>query len=274
MYRQAPAIATPIFSGRTKSSRCRRSGSTRPGRLDRKPQRSASALHIDRVVVVHPSPYGADNACTVDAVRAMGARARGVAVIDDATTDAELDDMHHAGIRGVRVNLRRRAKAIPPAPDAASYASRRARRAARLARADLHQSRRSGAAARRHHGTADAAGGRPFRAGAGRARHQPAGLCRILSLLRSGKVYIKISAAYRISEAPGYADAAPIARAMIEANPERVVWGTDWPHPGVSTGRARSERGRAVPAGRRWRGAQPARWLDQRTRRNCEDPGR
>ena len=43
------------------------------------------ALHIDRVVIVHPSPYGTDNACTVDAVRRLGARARGVAVIDDAT---------------------------------------------------------------------------------------------------------------------------------------------------------------------------------------------
>jgi len=51
------------------------------------------ALHIDRAVVVHPSPYGADNTCTVDAVRKLGARARGVAVIDDATTDAMLDDM-------------------------------------------------------------------------------------------------------------------------------------------------------------------------------------
>ena len=63
------------------------------------------ALHIDRVVVVHPSPYGADNACTVDAVRRMGNRARGVAVIDDNTSDRELADMHAAGIRGVRVNL-------------------------------------------------------------------------------------------------------------------------------------------------------------------------
>lgn len=63
------------------------------------------AIHIDRVVVVHPSPYGADNAVTVDAVRKMGSRARGVAVIDDTTTDAELDDMHDAGIRGVRVNM-------------------------------------------------------------------------------------------------------------------------------------------------------------------------
>ena len=52
--------------------------------------------------------------------------------------------------------------------------------------------------------------------------------------MRSGRVYVKISAAYRISQEPDYADAAPIARAMIDANPERVVWGTDWPHPGAA----------------------------------------
>jgi predicted TIM-barrel fold metal-dependent hydrolase len=58
------------------------------------------------------------------------------------------------------------------------------------------------------------------------------GLAELLALLRTGKVYVKVSATYRISQLPGYPDAAPIARAMIEANPDRIVWGTDWPHPG------------------------------------------
>ncbi|HET7383099.1 MAG TPA: amidohydrolase family protein, partial [Pseudolabrys sp.] len=62
-------------------------------------------LHVDRVVVVHPSPYGADNSCTVDAVRKLGRRARGIAVIDDTINDRILADMHASGIRGVRVNL-------------------------------------------------------------------------------------------------------------------------------------------------------------------------
>ena len=56
----------------------------------------------------------------------------------------------------------------------------------------------------------------------------------MLALLRSGKVYVKISAPYRISQEPQYPDAAPIARAMIDANPDRVVWGTDWPHPSAA----------------------------------------
>jgi hypothetical protein len=62
-------------------------------------------LHLERVVVVQPSVYGTDNACTVDAVRRMGVRARGVAVIDKATPRQALEEMAAAGIRGVRLNL-------------------------------------------------------------------------------------------------------------------------------------------------------------------------
>ena len=64
-----------------------------------------SALRLERVVIVQPSVYGTDNSCTLDGMRALGNRARGVAVIDDKTTDAELDAMGKAGIRGIRLNL-------------------------------------------------------------------------------------------------------------------------------------------------------------------------
>jgi predicted TIM-barrel fold metal-dependent hydrolase len=60
------------------------------------------------------------------------------------------------------------------------------------------------------------------------------GMAEFLALLASGKVYVKISAPYRISQLPNYPDAAPIARAMIAANPDRILWGTDWPHPGAA----------------------------------------
>src|SRR5437867_10775881 len=63
------------------------------------------ALHMDRVVIVQPSVYGTDNSCTLDAIKQLGSRARGVAVIDDKTPASALDDMHRAGVRGVRVNL-------------------------------------------------------------------------------------------------------------------------------------------------------------------------
>src|SRR5216683_1262510 len=60
-----------------------------------------TALHFDRVVIVQPSVYGTDNSCTLDAMRRLGARARGVAVIDTSTTTGALDAMAAAGVRGV-----------------------------------------------------------------------------------------------------------------------------------------------------------------------------
>jgi predicted TIM-barrel fold metal-dependent hydrolase len=58
------------------------------------------------------------------------------------------------------------------------------------------------------------------------------GFSDLVQLLRSGRAYVKISGAYRVSkQAPDFPDAAPLARALIAANPERIVWGTDWPHP-------------------------------------------
>ena len=63
------------------------------------------ALHIDRVVIVQPSFYGSDDSCTLDAIHQLGSSARGIAVIDDRTSQSDLDQMHRRGIRGVRLNL-------------------------------------------------------------------------------------------------------------------------------------------------------------------------
>ncbi len=192
------------------------------------------ALHIDRVVVVHSSPYGADNSCTVDAVRRMGNRARGVAVIDETTSTRELADMHAAGIRGVRVNLESYGESDP------AVAAHHLRQAAvRVEPLGWHvQTYTNLAILAALHDTILALPttlvvdhfGRP-QAALGTA--QP-GFERLLALLRSGRVYVKISAPYRISRDPHYADVAPIARAMIDANPDRIVWGSDWPHPGAA----------------------------------------
>jgi predicted TIM-barrel fold metal-dependent hydrolase len=192
------------------------------------------ALHIDRVVIVHPTPYDADNACTVDAVRKLGARARGVAVIDDTTTARALADMHAAGICGVRVNLESYGESDP------AVAGRQLQQAAaRVAPLGWHvQTYTNLAILAALHDTILTLPttlvvdhfGRPQ---AARGPAQP-GFDALLALLHSGKVYVKISAPYRISQLPLYPDAAPIARAMIDANPERIVWGTDWPHPGAA----------------------------------------
>jgi predicted TIM-barrel fold metal-dependent hydrolase len=144
----------------------------------------------------------------------------------------ELDAMHESGIRGVRVNLES-AGENDPAKAAAQLQSASAR-VARLGwhvqtYTNLHVLRPLADAIMKmptplvvdHFGLAQAADGLG-----------QAGFAELLSLLRRGKIYVKISAAYRISTVPGHTDAAPIARAIIDANPDNVVWGTDWPHPG------------------------------------------
>jgi len=192
------------------------------------------ALHIERVVVVHPSPYGADNSCTVDAVRKLGNRARGVAVIDDTISDAMLADMHAAGVRGVRVNLESYGESDPA--KARRHLQHAAERVAPLGwhvqtytnlaiLAALHDTilKLPTTLVVDHFGRPQAALG-----------ITQSGFEQFLALLRSGKIYVKISAPYRISQQPHYSDAAPIARAIIAANPDRIVWGSDWPHPGAA----------------------------------------
>jgi predicted TIM-barrel fold metal-dependent hydrolase len=196
-----------------------------------------SRLHrlfgIDRVIIVHPSPYGTDNACTVDALRRIGGRARGVAVIDAAAaTEKELDAMHAAGVRGVRVNL---ATGDVNDPEAAwSLLRATGARVAPLGWhvqvfttlpviAALHDRLQAFPTML----VVDHFGGAKAHAGVA----QP-GFAALLSLVREGKTYVKLSAGYRVSERPDWSDVPPLAQALIEAGPERMLWGSDWPHPG------------------------------------------
>jgi predicted TIM-barrel fold metal-dependent hydrolase len=192
-----------------------------------------AALSLSRVVIVQPSVYGADNSCTIDGMRRLGPdRARGIAVIGDNTTGTELKEMHAAGIRGVRVNLETAGESDPAV-------SRRNLDAAikRVAPLGWHvqvYTRLSVVEAVHddvmkspvpvvfdHFGGAQAAGGVA----------QP-GFAALLALVRAGKAYVKVSGHYRSStKAPAFDDVAPLARALIAANPDRIVWGTDWPHP-------------------------------------------
>src|SRR5580704_12028688 len=63
------------------------------------------ALHVDRIVVVNASVYGSDNSCMADALRQLGHRARGIAVIEEHTSDAQLDVLGYIGVRGIRLNF-------------------------------------------------------------------------------------------------------------------------------------------------------------------------
>lgn len=190
------------------------------------------ALHVQRVVIVAPSVYGTDNSATLLGIKARGADARGIAVIDERTPDAELDRLGKAGFRGIRLNL-----VTGGPPDPAVIRQRFEEAVKRLQGRGWHiqvyVSLPAVSALKElvlnapmpvvfdHFGSARAAQG----------VDQP-GFADLLDLLHSGKAYVKLSGAYRVStSSPDYADLAPLAKAMIAANADRVIWGTDWPHP-------------------------------------------
>ena len=198
-------------------------------------RRLQRALHLNSVVIVQPSVYGSDNACTLDAIKQLGAGARGVAVIDDKTSDTALDEMGRAGIRGIRINLETAGQTDP------AVGGQRLRAAiGRVKDRNWHiqiYTRLSVIAGLTGQVSAspvpivfDHFGGAQASLGIG----QP-GFDALVKLVRTGNAYVKISGSYRSStQGPDYSDAAPFARALIAANPQRILWGTDWPHPDSS----------------------------------------
>ena len=202
------------------------------------------ALHLQRVVIVTPSIYGTDNSATIYGMKAYGAGARGVAVIGDKTSESDLDALGKAGFKGIRINL-----STVGQNDASLARSRFQAAAARMKSRRWHIQMYVNLAVISaikdlvmaspvpvvfdHFGGLETAGD----------SHQP-GFADLIDLVRSGKAYVKISGAYRAStHAPDYADVTPFAKALIAANVDRIVWGTDWPHPNSSPppGRAATE---------------------------------
>ncbi|UGX90979.1 amidohydrolase family protein [Bradyrhizobium barranii subsp. barranii] len=193
------------------------------------------ALHIERVVIVTPSVYGTDNSSTLFGMKARGATARGVAVIDDKTTEAQLDAMQADGFRGSRINLATGGVSDPNV-GRARFSAAVERMKARGWHVQLYTTLPMISAIKElvlaspvpavfdHFGGLEASLG----------LEQP-GFSDLIALVKSGKAYVKISGAYRSSNlAPDYQDMVPYARALIAANPDRIVWGTDWPHPDSS----------------------------------------
>ena len=197
-----------------------------------------AALHLDRVIVVQASVYGTDNTCTLDAIRQLGARARGVAVIDENTTDAALDRMAKQGIRGVRLNLSQvgitdPAAALKAFQAAASRANARGWHVQFNTSLSIIDAIAPQLLASPVPVVFDHFGGARGSAGV----DQP-GFAALVNLVRSGKAYVKISgAADQVStNSPGYPDALPLARTLVAANPQRILWGSSWPHPGSAAG--------------------------------------
>ena len=173
-----------------------------------------------------------------------------MAVVDESTRESMLDVMERGGIRGVRLNLETFGETDPEAARArlrATIARVKARGWHVQVYTRLSVIEAVGDDIRAsdvpivvdHFGAADAALGVA----------QP-GFQTLVGLVQSGKAYVKISGAYRCSaNGPDYADVAPFARALVAANPQRIVWGSDWPHPDSSRvpGRAATDVAPLLP---------------------------
>jgi len=192
-------------------------------------------LGIERYVFVQPSAYGRDNTCMLDAMREVGAKCRGIVDIEENAPDAELARLHAAGVRGVRINV------SPVKPHTPGFS------ATMLPRIDRLHARCTELGWQldfltpgwltselmpvfkklkcdftiAHMGMYLAKDG-----------VKQSGFQELLDLLRhgEGRCWIKLTGVYRMSVAPGFADAAPHARALIETAPDRIIWGSDYPH--------------------------------------------
>ncbi|PWB26784.1 2-pyrone-4,6-dicarboxylate hydrolase [Stenotrophomonas sp. SPM] len=191
-------------------------------------------LGFSRTVIVQATCHGADNRALLDALQASGGLARGVATVRDTVSDEELQQLHAAGVRGVRFNFVRRL--VDPKPDA--YYRAIIDRIAPLGwhvvvyfeAADLGERWKFFTSLPTtvvvdHMGRPDVSqpvDGPEFQ--------------RFVKLMAEhGNVWSKVSCPERLSRVgpPGYADVVPFARHLVERFPDRVLWGTDWPHPNM-----------------------------------------
>lgn len=192
-------------------------------------QRLQRILGLERAVIVHPSVYGTDNRASLEALALAGPSWRGVAVVEPGISHPELKALHAAGVRGVRVNLlfatsvmdydlKALAEKVAPLGwhmqlliDVSAFPD--LRRAFNELPVDVvfdHMGHMSVAKGIDNQGFQD-----------------------MLALIGDGKGWAKLSGAYRMTQqrhAP-YQDVVPFARKIVATNPERCLWGTDWPHP-------------------------------------------
>jgi predicted TIM-barrel fold metal-dependent hydrolase len=191
-----------------------------------------NTLGLERGVIVQPSVYGTDNRATLDALRSEPERLRAVAVAGADIADEDLGEMHRLGVRGLRFNLLFRG--------GVGFDSAR-RLAERIAPLGWHLqflldiSELDGFAGRLAELPVDSVIDHMGHMPAAKGIDHPA-FRDLLALLREGRTWVKLSGAYRLSgqDRPPYDDVRPMARALIDARPDRLVWATDWPHPAVT----------------------------------------
>jgi D-galactarolactone isomerase len=189
-------------------------------------------LGLTRAILVQPTGYGYDNRCLLDALELSGGVARGIVVIRPDTPMSELQAMHDAGVRGVRFMMIPGSGGVLAWDDLEVVASRIAEFGWVI---NLQLD------------------GRDFAQCEARLRALPCllsidhigkflepvatdhpGFRSLLNLLDAGRTWVKVSAPYETSKIgpPHYDDVSNLARALVEAHPERCLWASNWPHPG------------------------------------------
>jgi len=184
-----------------------------------------------RVVVVQPRNYAIDNRVTLDAIAQLGPNARGIAVLHPTVTDAELKAMAQGGIRGIRFTLGDPATAVVKV----DMIEPLARRIVDLGwhiqfNVEGEQIVEMADLLRRlpTQMVFDHLANPPVADGTSHPSH-----AIVRSLIDSGRAWVKLSGAYSNSRVgpPDYPEATKVAQAFVKAAPERLVWGSDWPHP-------------------------------------------
>lgn len=188
-------------------------------------------LGIERAVIVQPSVHGTDNQVTLEAIAGYGPNCRGIAVVDETISDKELAVLHDGGIRGLRLNVLFGGgvglHALEPLADRISDMGWHLQLLLDAQILEEMEPRLRTLAVPTvidHMGHMNVAHG---------LKHP--GYQALLNLVRDGLSWVKLSGNYRISnEEPDYHDAIPFAKALIEAAPQHMVWGSDWPHPALN----------------------------------------
>jgi predicted TIM-barrel fold metal-dependent hydrolase len=191
-------------------------------------------LGVGRAVLVQPSVYGTDNRALLDALGRHKRGLRGVAVVDFSVKADDIRALDAAGVRGVRFNLvdRHGERNVVPIDEVRKLAATIAPFGWHIEfLVNIDEAP----------GFADAVSDLPVdvavghlgypKSGAG-AFAQAASLNSFLRLFEKGHCWVKLTGPYRISTAPDlpYPDVTPLAQRLAEVNPERLIWGTDWPH--------------------------------------------
>ena len=207
-------------------------GYTPPDALPQAYEALHAALGVARGVLTQPSVYGTDNRCMLDYVARHPGRMRAVVAVGPGIDDASLAAMHAQGARGIRVNL-----ADPGGNPFASFAelealAHRLRPMGWHVELLVHVHQMDGIAGDIRRLPVDVSVGHLGYMPAAMGVDHPA-FQAFLALVDEGRTWVKLTAPYRITalKATPYADVGPFARALVARRPDRILWGTDWPHP-------------------------------------------